>query len=87
MGNMDGRALYWQYPCDWYHEGRFSKNNYMFNVTRKEQNRDSNNFMFNNEPMFIQSNINGGYGIFGGKSIAKKAYIPTFFPTNGWLDY
>ena len=38
----------------------------MFNVTRKEQNRDSNNFMFNNEPMFIQSNINGGYGIFGG---------------------
>ena len=64
-----------------------SKNNYMFNITRKEQNRDSNNFMFNNEPMFIQSNINGGYGIFGGKSIAKKAYIPTFFPTNGWLDY
>jgi len=64
-----------------------SKNNYMFNITRKEQNRDSNNFMFNNEPMFIQSNINGGYGIFGGESVTKKAYIPTFYPTNGWLDY
>ena len=56
-------------------------------IKRKEQYRDSNNLMFNNEPMFIQSNINGGYGIFGGKSIAKKAFIPTFFPTNGWLDY
>ena len=64
-----------------------SKKQYLFNLTRKEQNRDSNNFIFNSEPLFIQSNIEGGYGIFGGKAITNKAYVPTFYPTNGWLDY
>ena len=37
MGNMDGRALYWQYPCDWYHEGRFSKNNYIDDVNKTKK--------------------------------------------------
>ena len=34
---MDGRALYWQYPCDWYHEGRFSKNNYIDDVNKTKK--------------------------------------------------
>ena len=37
MGNMDGKALYWQYPCDWYHEGRFSKNNYIDDVNKTKK--------------------------------------------------
>ena len=37
MGKMDGRALYWQYPCDWYHEGRFSKNNYIDDVNKTKK--------------------------------------------------
>ena len=65
----------------------FSENLYRFNLTRKEQNRDTNNFLFNSEPIFIESNIEGGYGIFGASANSYKAYIPTYFPTNGWMDY
>ena len=35
----------------------------------------------------LDSNIENGYGIFGGKSKSNKAYIPTYFPNNGWLSY
>ena len=36
---------------------------------------------------FLDSNVENGYGIFGGKSASNKAYIPTYFPNNGWLSY
>ena len=64
-----------------------SKNLYEFNETKREQNRDSNNPLFVSEPIFLDSNIENGYGIFGGKSASNKAYIPTYFPNNGWLEY
>ena len=35
----------------------------------------------------LDSNVENGYGIFGGKSASNKAYIPTYFPNNGWLSY
>ena len=65
----------------------YSENLYRFNLTRKEQKRDSNNMLFNSEPIFIESNIAEGYGIFGARAISRKAYLPLFFPTNGWVDY
>ena len=65
----------------------YSENLYQFNLTRKEQRRDQNNVLFNSEAIFISSNINQGYGIFGGRAVTRKAYIPTYFPTNGWMDY
>ena len=64
-----------------------SKDLYEFNETKKEQNRDSDNPLFVSEPIFLDSNIENGYGIFGGKSASNKAYIPTYFPNNGWLEY
>ncbi len=64
-----------------------SKDLYEFNETKKEQNRDLNNPLFVSEPIFLDSNIENGYGIFGGKSASNKAYIPTYFPNNGWLSY
>ncbi len=64
-----------------------SGNYYMFNLTKKKQNEGSNNLIFNNEPMFIHSNIENGYGIFRAKAITGKAYIPTYYPIHGWLDY
>ncbi len=65
----------------------YSENLYNFNLTRKEQRRDSNNFLFNSEAIFIDSNIENGYGIFGGRARSRKAYIPTYYPVNGWIDY
>ena len=65
----------------------YSESLYRFNLTRKEQKRDSNNMLFNSEPIFIESNINEGYGIFGARGISRKAYLPLFYPTNGWIDY
>ena len=65
----------------------YSENLYEFNLTRKEQNRDSNNFIFNSEAIFIDSNIEGGYGIFGGRARSRRAYIPTFYPTSGLIEY
>ena len=65
----------------------YSENLYRFNLTRKEQKRDLNNMLFNSEPIFIESNISEGYGIFGARAISRKAYLPLFFPTNGWVDY
>jgi len=64
-----------------------SKDLYEFNETKKEHNRDSDNPLFVSEPIFLDSNIENGYGIFGGKSASNKAYIPTYFPNNGWLEY
>tara|TARA_B110000495_G_C22971976_1_gene570533 strand:- start:419 stop:1384 length:966 start_codon:yes stop_codon:yes gene_type:complete len=64
-----------------------SDNLYNFNLTRKEQKRDSDNYLFNSEAIFIDSNIEGGYGIFGARAKSQKVYIPTFFPTNGWIEY
>ena len=64
-----------------------SKDLYEFNETKKEQNRDSNNPLFVSEPVFLDLNIENGYGIFGGKSASNKAYIPTYFPNNGWMSY
>ena len=64
-----------------------SKDLYEFNETKKEKNRDSDNPLFVSEPIFLDSNIENGYGIFGGKSASNKAYIPTYFPNNGWLEY
>ena len=64
-----------------------SKDLYEFNETKKDQMRDSNNPLFVSEPIFLDSNIENGYGIFGGKSASNKAYIPTYFPNNGWLEY
>ncbi|MDG2165052.1 MAG: DUF4249 domain-containing protein, partial [Flavobacteriales bacterium] len=51
-----------------------SKDLYEFNETKKEQNRDSNNPLFVSEPIFLDSNVENGYGIFGGKSASNKAY-------------
>ena len=65
----------------------YSENLYNFNLTRREQNRDNNNFIFNSEPIFINSNINEGYGIFGARIIKSQAYLPTYFPINGWIEY
>ena len=65
----------------------YSENLYRFNLTRKEQKRDLNNMLFNSEPIFIESNISEGYGIFGARAISRKAYLPLFYPTNGWVDY
>ena len=65
----------------------YSENLYNFNLTRKEQHRDSNNLIFNSEAIFIKSNIEDGYGIFGGRAISEKVYIPTYFPINGWIEY
>ena len=65
----------------------YSENLYQFNSTRKEQVKDANNILFNSEAIFMHSNINQGYGIFGGRAVTRKAYIPTYFPTNGWMDY
>ncbi len=64
-----------------------SKDLYEFNETKKDQSRDLNNPLFVSEPIFLDSNIENGYGIFGGKSASNKAYIPTYFPNNGWLLY
>ena len=64
-----------------------SKDLYEFNETRKEQNRDTNNPLFVSEPIFLDSNVENGYGIFGCQSSSNKAYIPTYFPNNGWLEY
>ena len=64
-----------------------SKDVYNFNETRKQQYRDVNNPLFVSEPIFLDSNVENGYGIFGGKSASNKAYIPTYFPNNGWLSY
>ena len=60
----------------------YSEKLYNFNLTRKEQKRDSNNMLFNSEAVFIDSNIEGGYGIFGGRSRSRRAYGPTY-PDNG----
>ena len=65
----------------------FSEDLYDFNETRKEQNRDTNNPLFVSEPIFLDSNVENGYGIFGCQSSSNKAYIPTYFPNNGWLEY
>ncbi|MBE37845.1 MAG: hypothetical protein CMP50_04280 [Flavobacteriales bacterium] len=65
----------------------YSENLYNFNLTRKEQRRDSNNFLFNSEAIFIDSNIEGGYGVFGGRARSRRAYIPTYYPANGWIEY
>jgi len=65
----------------------YSENLYQFNLTRREQNRDSNNFIFNSEAIFIDSNIDGGYGVFGGRARGRRAYIPTFYPTSGLIEY
>ena len=65
----------------------FSKDLYMFKETKKELNSDSNNPLFVSEPIFLHSNIENGYGIFGGQSKSNKAYIPSYFPNNGWLEY
>ncbi|MBL32025.1 MAG: hypothetical protein CMP62_04805 [Flavobacteriales bacterium] len=65
----------------------YSENLYQFNLTRREQNRDSNNFIFNSEAIFIDSNIDGGYGVFGGRARSRRAYIPTFYPTSGLIEY
>ena len=65
----------------------YSENLYNFNLTRREQNRNSDNFLFNSEAIFIQSNINNGYGIFGARATSKKLYLPTYFPINGWYEY
>ena len=65
----------------------YSENLYNFNLTRREQNRDNNNFIFNSEPIFINSNINEGYGLFGARIIKSQAYLPTYFPLNGWIEY
>ena len=54
---------------------------------KKTKMRDSNNPLFVSEPIFLDSNIENGYGIFGGKSASNKAYIPTYFPNNGWMSY
>lgn len=59
----------------------YSQNLYKFNLTRKEQRRESGNILFNSEPVFIESNINGGYGIFGAKTSTKKIYI-----AGQWFD-
>ena len=64
-----------------------SKDLYEFNETRKQQNRDTNNPLFVSEPIFLDSNVENGYGIFGCQSSSNKAYIPTYFPNNGWLEY
>ena len=64
-----------------------SKDLYEFNETKRELSRDSNNPLFVSEPIFLDSNVENGYGIFGGKSASNKAYIPTYFPNNGWLEY
>ena len=58
-----------------------------FRETKKELNSDENNPLFVSEPIFLHSNIENGYGIFGGQSKSNKAYIPTYFPNNGWLEY
>ena len=65
----------------------YSENLFRFNLTRREQKRDSNNFIFNSEPIFIDSNIEGGYGIFGGRAKSNRAYIPTYYPVGGFLEY
>jgi len=59
----------------------YSKNLYEFNATRKEQRRETGNILFNSEPVFIKSNINGGYGIFGAKTTSEKIYI-----AGQWFD-
>lgn len=64
-----------------------SRDLYEFNKTRREESATSNNPLFVSEPIFLHSNIENGYGIFGGKSKSNKAYIPTYFPNNGWLSY
>ena len=64
-----------------------SRDLYEFNKTRREESATSNNPLFVSEPIFLHSNIENGYGIFGGKSESNKAYIPTYFPNNGWLSY
>mgnify|MGYP001342399277 CR=1 FL=1 len=65
----------------------YSENLYNFNLTRREQRRDSDNFLFNSEAIFIDSNIEGGYGIFGGRARVRNAYIPTYYPMGGWVEY
>ena len=64
-----------------------SRDLYEFNKTRREESATSNNPLFVSEPIFLHSNIENGYGIFGGRSESNKAYIPTYFPNNGWLSY
>ncbi len=64
-----------------------SRDLYEFNETRRAESATSNNPLFVSEPIFLHSNIENGYGIFGGKSASNKAYIPTYFPNNGWISY
>lgn len=64
-----------------------SRDLYEFNETRREESATSSNPLFVSEPIFLHSNIENGYGIFGGKSASNKAYIPTYFPNNGWMSY
>lgn len=64
-----------------------SRDLYEFNKTRKEERATPNNPLFVSEPIFLHSNIENGYGIFVGRSESNKAYIPTYFPNNGWLSY
>ena len=65
----------------------YSYNFYHYSFTKKEQRRDVNSILFNSEPVFIHSNIDQGYGIFGGRGISLKAYTPTTYPTMGWIEY
>ena len=65
----------------------YSENYYQYRLTKKEQRRDVNNILFDSEPIFIHSNIEGGYGIFGGRSVSLKAYTPTTYPITGWIEY
>ena len=65
----------------------YSENLYQFILTKKEGKVDEDNILFNNEALFIQSNIDNGYGVFGSKGVSRKAYLPLLYPTNGWLDY
>ena len=63
-----------------------SKDLYNFNETRKQQSRDVSNPLFVSEPIFLDSNIENGYGIFGGKSKSNKSLYSHLLPNNGWLS-
>ena len=56
-------------------------------ITSNEYMNNENNSQFNSEPSFNNSNINNGHGVFGVKSVSQKFYLPTVFPTNGWIEY
>lgn len=65
----------------------YSHNYYKYGLTMKEQRRDVGSILFNSEPVFIHSNIEEGYGIFGGRGISLKEYTPTTYPIMGWIEY